>query len=152
MFFARQFNATGAASMDAWDGYRASRARIQQGWLDRGVRNPVVLTGDVHRAWANDLKADYANPTSATIGTELVCTSIASGGNGSGRDRDPERGHQPAPEVLLRPARLRAHHDRPDARSAPTSGRSPPSPSTAPPVTTPESFVILDGHPGLQAV
>ena len=58
--------------MDSWDGYRASRARIQQGWVDRGTRNPVVLTGDVHRAWASDLKADYNNANSAIIGSELV--------------------------------------------------------------------------------
>ena len=30
VFFARRFNSTGA-SMDSWDGYRASRARIQHG-------------------------------------------------------------------------------------------------------------------------
>ena len=46
--------------MDAWDGYRASRSRIQQGWVDRAVRNPVVLTGDVHRAYANNLKAEMS--------------------------------------------------------------------------------------------
>ncbi len=33
VFFARQFDAAGAGNMDAWDGYRASRARIQQGWV-----------------------------------------------------------------------------------------------------------------------
>jgi len=38
---------------DAWDGYTASRQRITQGWIDRRVRNPVVLTGDVPRHWAN---------------------------------------------------------------------------------------------------
>ena len=81
--------------MDTWDGYRASRSRIQQGWVQRGVRNPVVLTGDVHRAWANDLKADYANPNSATIGTELVCTSITSGGDGSGSTTIPNAATNP---------------------------------------------------------
>ncbi|GAA3300708.1 hypothetical protein GCM10020218_093060 [Dactylosporangium vinaceum] len=44
VFFARQFDAAGAGNMDAWDGYRASRAPIQQGWVDRGVRNPLILT------------------------------------------------------------------------------------------------------------
>ncbi|WP_278045656.1 alkaline phosphatase D family protein [Micromonospora kangleipakensis] len=48
-----------------------------------GVRNPVVLTGDVHAHWASDLKLDYADPTSRTVGSELVCSSITSGGDGA---------------------------------------------------------------------
>lgn len=74
-------------SMDTWDGYAASRRRVSQGWVDAGVRNAVVLTGDVHSAWANDLKLDYGQPSSPTIGTELVCTSVSSAGDGA--DGDP---------------------------------------------------------------
>jgi alkaline phosphatase D len=95
VFFAGEFTSSGAANMDAWDGYRASRARIQQGWQDRGVRNPVVLTGDVHRAYANDLKADYRNSASAKIGAELVCTSISSTGDGSGSTAIPNAATNP---------------------------------------------------------
>ncbi|GAA5125058.1 alkaline phosphatase D family protein [Haloechinothrix salitolerans] len=87
VFFARRNSATGKNSMDAWDGYRGSQERISEGWVEAGVRNPVVLTGDVHTHWANELKANYADPDSDVIGTELVTTSIASGGNGS--DSDP---------------------------------------------------------------
>jgi alkaline phosphatase D len=86
VFFAQRDRDQGpltVTSMDAWDGYTASRDRITQGWLDAGVRNPVVLTGDVHAHWGADLKADYADPASATVGTELVCSSITSGGNGA---------------------------------------------------------------------
>jgi phosphodiesterase/alkaline phosphatase D-like protein len=43
------------------------------------VRNPVVLTGDWHSSWVNDLKADWADPASATVATEFVGTSISSG-------------------------------------------------------------------------
>ncbi|GGO72559.1 alkaline phosphatase D family protein [Nonomuraea cavernae] len=50
-------------SQDAWDGYVASRRRVTQGWIDAEVRNPVVLTGDVHAHWAADLKLDYDDPT-----------------------------------------------------------------------------------------
>ncbi|RCK70260.1 alkaline phosphatase [Desertihabitans brevis] len=71
-----------AVSMDAWDGYAASRRRITEGWLDAGVRNPVVLTGDVHTHWANELKADWDEPEGPSVGTELVTSSITSGGNG----------------------------------------------------------------------
>lgn len=69
-------------SMDAWDGYRASRERVTQGWVDAQVRNPVVLTGDVHSHWASEVKLDYADPDAPSVGTELVCSSITSGGDG----------------------------------------------------------------------
>lgn len=97
VFFARRDSATGANSMDAWDGYQGSQDRVAQGWVDAGVRNPVVLTGDVHTHWANDLKANYADPDSAVIGTELVCSSITSGGNGA--DSDPAQ----HPDLLRNP-------------------------------------------------
>ena len=84
VFFGKRDNDPTAAttvSMDAWDGYPASRQRITQGWVDAGVRNPVVLTGDVHAHWASDLYLDYANPEKP-VGSELVTSSITSGGNG----------------------------------------------------------------------
>ncbi|MEH1127478.1 alkaline phosphatase D family protein [Micromonospora sp. CPCC 206061] len=90
VFFAQRDNNAGPAkvtSQDAWDGYVASRERITRGWLAAGVRNPIVLTGDVHAHWASDLKLDYDDPTSRTVGAELVCSSITSGGNGA--DSDP---------------------------------------------------------------
>jgi len=71
-------------STDAWDGYAATRDRIAAGWVQRGVPNMVVLTGDVHRHWAADLRLDYYNHSSPIIGTELVTTSITSGGRGGG--------------------------------------------------------------------
>jgi alkaline phosphatase D len=86
VFFAQRDRDAGplkVTSMDAWDGYVASRNRITRGWVDAGVRNPVVLTGDVHAHWASDLKLDYDDPTSRSVGSELVCTSITSGGNGA---------------------------------------------------------------------
>ncbi|WP_445632402.1 Alkaline phosphatase [Nostoc sp. DSM 114161] len=70
-------------SMDKWDGYVASRDRLLNFLEQRKPSNPVVLTGDVHNHWAIDLKADFNNPQSATVGSEFVCTSISSGGNGS---------------------------------------------------------------------
>ncbi|WP_241683087.1 alkaline phosphatase [Actinomadura sp. J1-007] len=71
VFFAQRDSDAGPlkkTSQDAWDGYVASRGRITKGWMDAGVRNPVVLTGDVHAHWASDLKADYDDPTSKTVG------------------------------------------------------------------------------------
>nr|WP_296066588.1 alkaline phosphatase D family protein [uncultured Actinoplanes sp.] len=151
VFFARQFDSTGAANMDAWDGYRASRSRIQQGWRDRAVRNPLVLTGDVHAAWANDLKADYTTANSATIGTELVCTSITSGGDGSASTTIPNLATNP---------HLRFYSNR-RGYTVTTIGRTQVRAdfrSVAKvtehdaAVTTLKSFVVLDGVPGLQAV
>jgi alkaline phosphatase D len=148
VFFARRFDASGAGNMDAWDGYRASRARIQQGWVDRAVRNPVVLTGDVHRSWANNLKADYANPSSPTIGTELVCTSISSGGNGTGSTTIPNASTNP---------HLRFYSDRrgyvrttvtPTHIAADFRGVATVTEHGAA-ATTLRSFVIQDGQPGL---
>ncbi len=86
VFFGQRDNNSGpqtVTSMDSWDGYLASRERITRGWVDAQVRNPVVLTGDVHAHWADELKLDYADPTSRTVGTELVCSSITSTGNGT---------------------------------------------------------------------
>ncbi|UQU65026.1 alkaline phosphatase D family protein [Couchioplanes caeruleus] len=86
VFFGQRDNNSGTAkvvSMDSWDGYAASRDRITRGWVDAGVRNPVVLTGDVHAHWADELKLDWTDPTSRTVGTELVCSSITSTGDGA---------------------------------------------------------------------
>jgi alkaline phosphatase D len=47
------------------------------------VQNPVVLTGDIHSNWVCDLKVDYKKERSAVVATELVGTSISSGGDGS---------------------------------------------------------------------
>lgn len=68
--------------MDRWDGYPASRGRILAGAHERGVRNLVSIGGDVHRSIASDLKLDFDDPASPTVGAEFVGTSIASGGDG----------------------------------------------------------------------
>ena len=86
VFFAqRDFDTSGGElyAMDAWDGYLSSRNRIMNGVRGRGVRNPVVITGDVHNNWACDLKADFYDQGSATLGVEFVGTSVTSGGDGA---------------------------------------------------------------------
>ena len=85
VFFGRRDNDPGAAntvSMDAWDGYPASRARVTQSWVGAGTRNPVVLTGDVHAHWASEIYADPFDPASGIVGSELISSSISSGGDG----------------------------------------------------------------------
>ena len=71
------------SSMDKWDGAVAARQRLLD-FLERNeIANPVVLTGDIHRNFAGELKTDFADENSATVGCEFVATSISSGGDGT---------------------------------------------------------------------
>lgn len=65
-------------SMDKWDAYPAARARLLHGIAARGVRNGVVLTGDLHNAWAGVIERD-----GAALMTEFCATAISSSGDGS---------------------------------------------------------------------
>ncbi|WP_162455620.1 alkaline phosphatase D family protein [Pseudoxanthomonas kalamensis] len=63
---------------DAWDGYPKARDRMVSGLQHHRVRNPLIIGGDYHCTIACDVKADYARPESAIIGTEFVGTSLTS--------------------------------------------------------------------------
>jgi alkaline phosphatase D len=80
--FSRVVGSERQYSMDKWNGYVAARNRILSFLLHRRPSNPVVITGDIHSNWVAELKADFDNPQSATVGTELVGTSISTGGDG----------------------------------------------------------------------
>ena len=73
----------GRFAMDKWDGYTASRQRLYTRLRDTKAPNPIVLSGDVHTHWGADLKLDFANPKSETVGVEFTNTSITSGGDGT---------------------------------------------------------------------
>jgi alkaline phosphatase D len=75
-----QDDGTVGFSSDDWNGYPEARARLLRQIQDSHVKNPVVLSGDIHSFWANDLKADFDDPASATIATEFVGTSVSSVG------------------------------------------------------------------------
>lgn len=62
---------------EAWDGYPAARTRLLDHIESSGVANPVVLSGDNHAFWANELKREADSPT---IATEFVGTSVTSYG------------------------------------------------------------------------
>jgi alkaline phosphatase D len=137
---------------DAWDGYVACRDRVVGSWLRAGVRNPVVLSGDVHMHWAADIKPRFSDPAAPVAGSELVTTSISSEGDGS------ETGPQTAASLaenphlkfgnkrrgyvrtVLRPESLTA-----DFRVVPYVSRP------GAPVETRASFVVADRRPGLTA-
>ncbi len=70
-------------AMDGWSGYEVARKRLLRFLAQRRVPNPVVLTGDIHTNWVNDLKVDFDRSEDPTVATEFVGTSISSGGNGT---------------------------------------------------------------------
>lgn len=64
---------------DQWDGYPAERDSLFDYIVTNGIDNSVVLTGDIHTSWANDLPGDnYVSSTGAgSVGVEFVVTSIS---------------------------------------------------------------------------
>jgi len=70
-------------SPDQWSGYDVGRRRLLQFFADAKIVNPVVLTGDIHNNWVNDLKVDFDDDAGDIVATEFVGTSVSSGGNGS---------------------------------------------------------------------
>lgn len=73
--------------MDNWNGYQAARQRLLDGVHERRVENLVVITGDAHCSMVADLKLDFDDPDSPTLGAEFLGTSISSGGNGADMDQ-----------------------------------------------------------------
>jgi alkaline phosphatase D len=82
---------------DAWDGYPAARRRLMEYLAVRRPGNPVVLSGDVHSFWVNDLKTDFADEGAPAVASELVTTSITS---------------RPPPEETIRTAVAEGPHIR----------------------------------------
>jgi len=91
---------------DAWDGYPAARERLLASLASERVRNPVVLGGDVHTFYANQLKLDFDDPKAPVVAAEFVTTSITS------ESWSQERINQYLPDnphVLLADSRLRGY-------------------------------------------
>jgi alkaline phosphatase D len=63
---------------DGWDGYPVARQRVIDSIATSKARNPVILGGDIHSFWVNDIKRDFNKPNSPTVATEFVGTSITS--------------------------------------------------------------------------
>jgi alkaline phosphatase D len=78
-------------SMDQWPGYTHERIRLLNFLAERSVPNPVVLTGDIHSNWVNDLRVDDRQGNSPVVATEFVGTSISTGGNGYDTARNQDR-------------------------------------------------------------
>jgi alkaline phosphatase D len=67
--------------VDKWAGYEHERRRFLRRLRDGRVRNPVVLTGDIHQNWANELTTDFDGDP-RPVAAEFVGTSITSSGDG----------------------------------------------------------------------
>lgn len=138
-------------SMDQWPGYELSRRRLLKFFHERKIANPVVLTGDIHVNWVNDLQLDFEKSDSPIVGTELVGTSMTSGGNGGKPIREYERAAAQNDFVKwhntnrgyvsceVTPAKWTTHFRATPQVVEPGST-----------LTTPGSFVIEAGIPGAQ--
>lgn len=87
-------NSTEARYSDLWDGYTATRDRTIAALRQSAVRNPIILGGDVHSFWVNDVKPDFDREGSPTVATEVV-TSCLSALNGPGALIDAAQQHNP---------------------------------------------------------
>lgn len=67
---------------DQWDGYPAERNKLLNQILTNNVDNVVVLTGDIHSSWANDIPLNGYDPNTGanSAGVEFVVTSVTSPG------------------------------------------------------------------------
>lgn len=146
-------NAPAKVSMDAWDGYPAARERFLDGAEAAGVENLLVLTGDVHVAYAYDIKRDWDTPGARVVGTEIVATSVSSGKDGAERPPTWETYTRANPHLKFYDGRrgyvtvtLDERQARADFRTLDFVTRPGGSLSTA------ASFVTAAGEPGLRQV
>jgi alkaline phosphatase D len=137
--------------MDAWDGYSASRRRVLDGAKAAGVENLMVLSGDVHAAYAFDIKDDFDDQNSATLGTEIVATSVSSGRDGADKPATWDTYMSANPHLKFFNGRrgyvtvaLGRESARADFRTVPYVTRQ------GAPVTTAASFVTEVGEQGLK--
>ena len=130
---------------DAWDGYPAARRRLLESLSSK--KNPIVLGGDVHTFYANQLKLDFDDAASPVVAAEFVTTSITS----QSWSQDRINQYLPDnPHVLLADARSRGYtrvevtpkQFQVHMRGMETVQRRDSSCSTL------ASFVVEDGKPG----
>ena len=137
--------------MDAWDGYDSCRDRIVDYIAGRGVENPVVLTGNVHANWANEILSNFDDPDSAPVGAEFVGTSISSIGDGADV-------HPYTAAIMTENPHTKFFNDRRGyvrCRLTPDAWQTdyrvlPYVKQPGAPITTRASFVVENGDPRLQ--
>ena len=113
--------------------------------------NPVVIAGDIHSNWANDLIADFDQLESKIVASEFVGTSISSGGDGARTPKDLDR-------LLAENPFVRFHNaERGYVRCTVTPERWQSDyqvveyvTKKGAPLVTRASFVVEDGQPGVK--
>src|SRR5215218_2372824 len=140
-------------AMDPWDGYWGSRDRILDYIGMNQIQNPVVLTGDVHNSWASELKANFYDPNSATLGVEFVGSAVTSGGDGAGTSDTQEEIIAENPHIKFFNGqrgyvrcRLTPQEWRTDYRVLPFVSQP------DQPISTKATFAVQAGNPSLQQV
>jgi alkaline phosphatase D len=68
--------------VDKWAGYEFERRRVLRHIREKSTSNPIVLTGDKHNNWANELRLDFDDFGGRVAAVEFLGTSITSGGDG----------------------------------------------------------------------
>ena len=141
-----------AFSMDTWSGYPAARERLMRSIAERAPNRTVVLTGDIHSHWANELHRDFAPREGAGIGAEFVATSVTSGGDGG--ETAPwvnDRNLAENPQVRFHSGRRGYMTCTVDSEAWTTEYRTVPYVSRlGAPIETPARFRVVNGQPGLQ--
>jgi alkaline phosphatase D len=136
---------------DAWDGYAADRERLLRFIDRRQPANPVVLGGDIHSFFVNDLKLDNRREDAPVLATEFVGTSISSE---AGKYGAFARHVRENPHIRFFESRLRGYTRcsisrarwSTDLRVVETAKRRDAR------VRTLARFVVEDGRPGAQRV
>jgi phosphodiesterase/alkaline phosphatase D-like protein len=59
---------------DSWDGYPVARENFYAALEEAGLNDMLVLTGDAHEFWLNDLTSEAGKK----VGLELVTSSVSS--------------------------------------------------------------------------
>lgn len=133
--------------MDQWDGYEGQRDRLIKFLDERNVSNPMVLTGDIHLNFANDIKRNFDDENSPTVGTEYVGTSVTSDGEGSGATSPtfPDNPHIKFVNDTRGYVRCTLDPEQWQTEYRAVSVKAPASPAT-----TIATFVTQDGQPGAQ--
>lgn len=139
-------------SMDKWSGYEFERRRVLRHFRERKVTNPVVITGDIHCNWANELQVDFEARGAAPVGVEFVGTSITSGGDGGDHGKYSSEGM-----LAENPAVKFFNNERGYVRCEVTPGQWRTDYRTVPyvsrhgaPLNTRASFVVESGRSQLQ--
>ena len=65
---------------DQWDGYPVARARVLSHIGSSQINNVVILTGDIHSSWGNEITGNPFVPGYAAQAVEFVCPAVTSPG------------------------------------------------------------------------